>query len=82
MEGKDDEVLPDAPPSDNIPKTEDQNGVTKDNKEENDAEVDSPKEEEDTLVKKSLKLENMFDDDDDDDDDEEFPDSDAVQIPE
>lgn len=82
MEGKDDEVLSDAPPSDDIPKTEDQNSDTKDNKEEKDAEVDGPKKEEDTLAKKSFQLENMFDDDDDDDDDEEFPDSDAVQIAE
>ncbi|OAL71723.1 DNA primase subunit Pri1 [Trichophyton violaceum] len=80
MEGKDDEVLSDAPPSDDIPKTEDQNSDTKDNKEEKDAEVDGPKKEEDTLAKKSFQLENMFDDDDDDDDDEEFPDSDAVQL--
>lgn len=82
MEGKEDEVLSDASPSGDMPKSEDQNADTKDNKEQ-DVEADDRQEEEDTGVKKGVKLEDMFDDDDDDeDDDEEFPDSDAVQIPE
>ncbi|KAG5207304.1 DNA primase [Trichophyton interdigitale] len=81
MEGKEDEVLSDASPSGDMPKSEDQNADTKDNKEQ-DVEADDRQEEEDTGVKKGVKLEDMFDDDDDDDDDdEEFPDSDAVQIP-
>ncbi|KAM5465104.1 p48 polypeptide of DNA primase [Microsporum audouinii] len=93
MEDKDDEVLPDVPRSDDIqPKPDDgaaegaQNDAKgnasledilfKDDDDDDDV-VKKQKKEDDTETKNSVKLEDMFDDDDD----EEFPDSDAIQIP-